>query len=67
VPSLGIAVKQVEVRMNVSIGFTYKLQRSEDLATWTDVDLPFLATESVMLRTLEVRSAPEVFRLVQLP
>lgn len=67
VPFLRVVVKQVEIQMNVTLGFTYKLQRTSDLTNWTDVGPAFLATESTVFQTVEVTSEPGIFRIVQVP
>lgn len=66
-PSLSISVKQVQVQMELVLGFTYKVQSSTDLRTWNDASEPFLATESKMIQTFEVKTTGEVFRVLQVP
>ena len=67
VPTLSISVKQVQVRMNLILGFTYKLQSTKDLRTWADAGDPFLATESSMILSFDVDATGQVFRVVEVP
>ena len=67
VPTLSISVKQVQVRMNLILGFTYKLQSTKDLRTWADAGDPFLATESSMTLIFDVDATGQVFRVVEVP
>jgi hypothetical protein len=67
VPSLRMMVKQVEIQMQVIPGFTYKLQKTMDLQTWTDVGSSFLATESTVYQDVEVTDEPGIFRVLETP
>jgi hypothetical protein len=67
VPSMSISVKQVQVQMNLMVGFNYKVQSTTDLRTWTDASDPFLATESSMTLTFDVKTTGQVFRVVEVP
>lgn len=67
VPSMSISVKQVQVQMNLMVGFNYKVQSTADLRTWTDASDPFLATESSMTLTFDVKTTGQVFRVVEVP
>ncbi len=64
---MSISVKQVQVQMNLMVGFNYKVQSTTDLRTWTDASDPFLATESSMTLTFDVKTTGQVFRVVEVP
>ena len=64
-PSLAIAVKSVEVTMQVTPGKNYQLQSSTDLVSWSNVGGPFLATSSEATQDLDVGVTEKFFRVFE--
>lgn len=65
--SLTIATSQVRVDMDVSIGYSFQLQSSPDLKSWSNVGAAFLATTSPVSQSFNVENQGRYFRLVQVP
>lgn len=65
-PKASIVVKQVELDMELIVGYSYKIQTSYDGGnTWSDTASAFLATDSVMTKVFTVTSTGQLFRVVQ--
>jgi Concanavalin A-like lectin/glucanases superfamily len=65
--SLTVAMSQVRVEMNVSVGYSFQLQTSTDLISWSNVGIAFLATSSPVSQLVDVGNRGQYFRLVQVP
>ncbi len=65
--SLTVAMSQVRVDMNVSVGYSFQLQSSVDLKSWSNVGGAFLATTSPVSQSVNVGNQGQYFRLVQVP
>jgi len=66
-PSLSIAVKSVRVTMSVNLGLTYQLESSTDLAIWTSVGAPFVASAWEIAEDFDLAATGQYFRLHVVP
>lgn len=66
-PSMTINVKVVEVTMHVEPTKKYQLEGSSDLAKWTSIGQPFVATSSQIVQEFNVTETGRYFRLLEVP
>ena len=65
--SLTTMTSQVRVDMTVAMGYSFQLQTSTDLASWSNVGGVFLATNSPVSQWVNAVNQRQYFRLVQVP
>lgn len=64
--SLAISVRTVDVTLSLIPGYTYKIQTTTDAgATWLDVESDILAEDKTLVRSFDVTSQTQLFRVVQ--
>ncbi len=64
--SADIAVKTVEVTLHLIPGYTYKIQTTTDAGTtWIDVETGILAVDKTLIRSFDVTTNTQLFRVVQ--
>ena len=66
-PTLSVLVQSVRVTMHVIPTKRYQLQASVNLATWSNVGTPFVASSSEIVQELDATQVGRCFRLQQLP
>lgn len=66
-PWVDIEVKSVKVTLHVTPTKTYQLQGSADLAAWTNVGQPFVATTSEIIQEFNTELTGRFFRIQLLP
>ena len=65
-PSAEIEVNSVKITLHLIPGYTYKIQTTTDAGnTWTDVENGILAINETLVRTFNVISNTQWFRVVQ--
>ena len=65
--SAAISVRTVDVTLSLIPGYTYKIQTTTDAGnTWVDVESGILAVDKTMIRSFDVTSQTQLFRVVQL-
>ena len=65
-PRAAIAVSQVRVNLDLIPGYTYKIQTTTDAGnTWVDVETSILAVDATLVRTFDVTTNTQLFRVVQ--
>jgi hypothetical protein len=65
--SAAIEVSQVRLTLSLIPGYTYKIQTATDIGNgWVDVERDILAIEKTLLRTFDVTSSTQLFRVVQM-
>jgi hypothetical protein len=65
-PSVDIGVHSVDVTLHLIPGYTYKIQTTTDFgSTWTDVESGILAVATTVVKTFNVASSAQFFRVVQ--
>ena len=60
---LSIAVKTVEISMQLNVGRTYVVESSTDMTTWVAAGPSFVATSPNTMQSFDVSPAPTFFRL----
>ena len=61
-----ISVHSVDVTLHLIPGYTYKIQTAIDAgSTWVDVETGILAVDATLVRTYDVTTNTQVFRVVQ--
>lgn len=64
--SVAISVRTVDVTLSLIPGYTYKIQTTTDAgATWVDVESGILAENKTLVRSFDVTSQTQLFRVVQ--
>lgn len=64
--SADIAVKTVEVTLHLIPGYTYKIQTTTDAGnSWIDVESGILAVDKTLVRSFDVTTNTQLFRVVQ--
>jgi len=66
-PSLTLGVSRVNVRMSLTFGHKYQLEASPTMSAWLPVGDPFVATEEVASREVEVIDSARFFRVQEVP
>jgi len=61
-----ISVHSVDVTLHLIPGYTYKIQTATGAgSTWVDVETGILAVDSTMVRTFDVTTNTQLFRVIQ--
>ncbi len=61
-----ISVHSVDVTLHLIPGYTYKIQTATDAgSTWVDVETGILAVETTLVRTFDVSTNTQLFRVIQ--
>lgn len=64
--SAAISVRTVDVTLSLIPGYTYKIQTTTDAGTtWVDVETGILAVDKTLVRSFDVTSQTQLFRVVQ--
>lgn len=66
-PSVSVAVNRVEITLQMTPGYFYKLQTSFDGHVWVDAGTSFLAVDSTSTQVFDVTSGATFYRLVEGP
>ncbi len=66
-PTLGIEVVRVRVKLNVVLGRKYQIEASTDLATWKNAGEAFIAQDEQVLQEFDVDGVGQYFRVNQVP
>ena len=66
-PTLGIEVVKVRVKLNVVLGRKYQIEASSDLATWKNAGEAFVAQDEEVLQEFDVDGVGQYFRVNQVP
>lgn len=66
-PTLGIEVVRVRVKLNVVLGRKYQIEASTDLATWRNAGEAFIAQDEQVLQEFDVEGVGQYFRVNQVP
>jgi len=69
VPTVGVVVKTIRVNMmQLVLGQTYQLETSTNLSSWTEVGVPFDATNSTAFQDIDIiGTMMGYYRVVELP
>ena len=64
--SAAISVRTVDVILSLIPGYTYKIQTTTDAGnTWVDVETGILAVDATLVRSFDVTTNTQLFRVVQ--
>lgn len=66
-PRLSVYLSKVRVVLEVSTGFRYQIQQSDDLLTWVNAGSPITAESDIIVRELDAETSGRHFRIQQIP